>query len=342
MKNLILFAVLFSPLLLISACSDTVVTPADIQPQEIYFNSVNSGSSDIRTISSSGNYNSLVLENAVLLSSPRFKMLAGNLDSSFYYSSMFVTDLKGNNKIDLPLGNYKPVYAQLSPDSKKVLFTCDEGNYLMIINTDGTNLLQLSNAILGTENAVTFSPFSNQIAFLGNTADSGTALQVINTDGTGERILKDSINYFNYNTLDWSYNGKIVFINTENQKSHLFSINQDGTGLKRISPEPGDFDDSPAWSPDGTKIAFVTYVNMIVNVCIINEDGTGKTILSPSSSEYQYSPRWSLDGKKILFTTRNISNTEGKIKVYNTSTNTTTILTDGGPAFWNLTLTVIP
>jgi TolB protein len=342
MKNLILFAVLFSLLLLISACSDTVVTPAEIQPQEIYFNSANSVSSDIRTINSSGNNNYLILKNAVLLSSPRFKMLAGSFDSLFYYSSMFVTDLKGNNRIDLPLGNYKPVYAQLSPDSKKVLFTCDEGNYLMIINSDGTNLLQLSNAILGTENAVSFSPVSNQIAFIGYTADSGSALNIINTDGTGERIIKDSINYSNYNTLDWSNYGKIVFINTENQKSHLFTIYPDGSGLKRISPEPGDFDDSPAWSPDGSKIAFVTFINMIVNVCIINEDGTGKIILSPSSQEYQYSPRWSLDGKKILFTTRNLSNTEGKIKVYNTTTNTTTILTDGGPAFWNLTIVAIP
>lgn len=341
MKNLILL-VLFSLPLLISSCSDTAVTPAEIQPQEIYFNSAASVSPDIRTISSSGNNNFLILKNAVLLSSPRFKLLAGNLDSLFYYTSMFVTDLKGANRIDLPLGNYKPVFAQLSPDSRKVLFTCDEGNYLMIMNSDGSNLLQLSNAILGTENAVSFSPVSNQIAFIGYTADSITALQVINTDGTGGRILKDSIIYFNYNTLDWSYTGKIVFINTENQKSHLFTINQDGSGLKRISPEPGDFDDSPAWSPDGTKIAFVTYVNMIVNVCIINADGTGKIILSPTSSEYQYSPRWSLDGKKILFTTRNFNNTEGKVKVYNTTTNTTATLTDGGPAFWNLTMIAIP
>jgi Tol biopolymer transport system component len=336
---------------LFSCKEETIVNPNTnkISPQEIYYMNVVSESLKVstHTVSTAGTNNQLVSSSYGIISEPhQNKMLTAKFDSSFYLNNLTVMTIDGTNPVTLPISGYYPVYTSLSPDASKILFTCDVGDYLFVINSNGTGLTQISNYILGTEQCVDFSPDSKKIAFV--ETQPGTSSRLVYTDlnGANNVILKDSIHYQQGFKIDWSKDGsKIAFQNTTPPNIvSIYTINIDGTNFRNLT-NGYLWDNEPAWSPDGNYLAYFSTDEIGQRgIFIINADGSNKRIIVPLlQNEYFSSMYWHLSGKKILFIYYRFG--ERKIKIYDHETySLTTLTTNDSPlmAFWNYTLIINP
>lgn len=307
---------------------------------EIYFTKFKDTTIGFETysISSDGSNRNLVTELGIITSIPYHdKMTIGKIDSLFFLSKLYVMNTNGTNAVEIPRNNYFPVYFILSPDASKVLFTTDAGNYLCIVNSDGSNLLQISSHISGNETTPKFSPDSKRIAFLESVPNVQRYLSIINTDGTNLLRIKDSIIIMHHSSLSWSPDGsEIAFSNYSLSKSSIYVINTDGTGYFNLS-KSNHVDIDPEWSPDGTKVVFVSYEpSGLTDISFISSDGSGKKNLTNTSNVHEVFPHWSPDGTKIIYA----SHYGGKSALTITDINTGNSIcladtTASSFAFWN-------
>ncbi|MBE2217041.1 MAG: hypothetical protein IAE90_02480 [Ignavibacteria bacterium] len=227
------------------------------------------------------------------------KILMMTIDSFFSYR-VYSAYKDGSGLTKIPLGSYRPVYFDISPTGDKILFTTDDGNYLCIINSDGTGLVQLSDGIRGTENIPKFSPNGNLIAFYEAPASLQTTLNMISLSGSYKKKLKDSIYYSTVWNLDWSADGtKIVFPNNMNNsgEDRICTIDTSGNNFTVLTEGI-----NPACSPSGNKISYFVNVNQgIFDLFMMNSDGTSISNISSSPVVYEGSQAWSGDGLRLLY-----------------------------------------
>jgi len=189
----------------------------------------------------------------------------------------------------------------LSPNGEKIAFS-HNGRNIYVMNSNGSNLIQLTN--LSTYNAYspTWSPNGMQIAF-SNGVDSGSGdIYVMNADGTGVINLTNNATY--NISPSWSPDGtKIAFSAMRERAGHfeIYTMNVDGTGQTNISTN-SSYDIAPAWSPDSSRIAFVSGRDGNNEIYIMNADGSNISRLTNHSSG-DGTPKWSPDGSQIIFTT---------------------------------------
>jgi len=132
-----------------------------------------------------------------------------------------------------------------SPDCEEVLFVSDrEGNYdLYIIDTDGTNLRQLTDEPSG-EWAARWSPDGESILFVSDRTGN-TDLFVMNVNGSNVVQLTD----YQGSDLDpaWSPDGaRIVFMSDRGGKPDLWIIAADGTDPVQLTDDAA-LDRFPDW-----------------------------------------------------------------------------------------------
>ena len=261
---------------------------------------------------------------AVGASSGNNKILLAKIDSTGSSLKVYSADYDGTNMKYIPTGSYQPVYFDLSTDGTKALFTTDIGNYMFIINSDGTGLRQLSDGIRGTETVPKFSHECRKIAFFEAPQSLETALYTINTDGTGKKMLMDSIYYSNDYSLDWSPDGtKILFQYNKNNLNEQKICTIDTSGINLIDLAEGV---NPAYSPNGNKICFKKNVNQgIYDLFIMNPDGSGVVNITNSLTVYESTGYWSPDGTKIMYLVQNAP-FSSEIKIYDINTTETRIL----------------
>jgi TolB protein len=221
----------------------------------------------------------------------------------------------------------------------KIVFYRDIGGFkyqIFSMNSDGSNLTNLSLTPTVSDTAPAYSPDGNRIVFARN-----NDIYTMNADGSNKQVFP-GISAPYEAAPDWSPDGsKILFTSfptiTSND-GNIFSINTTGTNLKQLTYAPefesgGNWladgtkiafhsrefngivtmnadgsngraltsntqDINPSWSPDGTKIAFARNSD----IYSMNADGTGIVNLTNTFSAYETSPQWSPDGKKISFT----------------------------------------
>jgi serine/threonine-protein kinase len=177
------------------------------------------------------------------------------------------------------------------------------------MNPDGSDQRRLTHD-KAPDNAPTFSPDGNRIAFMSQRA-GGFELFVMNVDGSDQKQLTHLTEHGGSAVAPaWSPDGKRIAFTTRIPPIAIYVINADGTGATRVSDDGGGAS-NPAWSPDGRMIAFNSRRNGKPQIYVMDADGKNVRRLT-SNDATDRMPAWSPDGRRIAFD----SDRDGENKIY--------------------------
>ena len=168
---------------------------------------------------------------------------------------------------------------------------------LWIVNTDGTNLTQLTNDYVSEWG---WSPDGTRVAYTTYDRETSTSsLWIVNTDGTNPKLGRGNTASWLYNS-QWSPDGTRVAYTTydrETSTSSLWVVNADGTNPKLLANDASYKD----WSPDGTRVAYTTYdgETSTGSLWVVNADSTNPKQLT--NTRWLYDSLWSPDGTRIAY-----------------------------------------
>ncbi|HEX6983012.1 MAG TPA: IPT/TIG domain-containing protein [Balneolaceae bacterium] len=181
---------------------------------------------------------------------------------------------------------------------------------LYVMNSDGSNVLELTENSDFDNSLPAISPNGEQIAFLSNVDINAVNFDVFIMDADGGNRVRLTMDEGYDENPSWSPDGtQIMFESSRGSNQDIYIINKDGSGLKRITTSSSaDFD--PHWSPTGDKVVFVTSRDLSFQVYIMGKDGSNQIQLT--SVDYNFSPSWSPDGTQIAF----VSQRDGNREIY--------------------------
>lgn len=334
-----LFIIIF---IFIVGCKEDVVNNNGTLPPDyhLYYNKINSPLRRFEsyTINMDGSSRTLFIDTlAVTSCSYNGKLTLAKLDTvtGFYYTGLYTADNNGTNIKKIPSAGYYPYNFIISNTGDKVLFTTDAGNYLCIINSDGTGFIQISDGIRGTEEAPKFSPDGKMVAYFEAPPSLSTGLYINNVSGTNKKLLKDNIYYDIGNcTIDWSPDGsKIVYQNKLNNggTTKICIIDTSGNGYRELT-----IGSRPKWSSGSDKIIYDVNINQgIPDIFVINPDGTGLTNITNSPDEHNWAGLLTKDGNKFLYSAHPNSGSVTKLMYYDFATGTPHFIIDSvSSAVW--------
>ena len=209
-----------------------------------------------------------------------------NRDGNFEIYSM---DAMGKNQVNLTMHNYLDLFADISPDGKKIAFTTnrDGNSEIYSMNADGSDLkrLTISN---GIDDRPRWSPDGKQIVF--NTdRDGNHEIYVMDGEGNNQRRLTNSDKWDAMGR--WSPDGKkIAFVSERDGNPEIYIMDADGANQKRITFNSAK-DYAPCFSPDGKRIAFYSNTDGGDKIYIMNTDGGNQVRLTDNKDGDQY-PLW--------------------------------------------------
>ena len=201
-----------------------------------------------------------------------------------------------------------------SPDGRKITFVSfrdleqipERGiarGEIYVMNPDGTNPINLTQAPERADGVSSWSPNGQQIAFtsatlLNNDTLANSDVFVMEADGA------NPINLTNHDALDqtpdWSPDGnRIAFSSDRDGNWEIYVMNADGTNLINRTNHPAK-EGRPDWSPDGKQIAFSSDRDGNLEIYVMNADGTNPTNLTNNPTEDNHAS-WSPDGTRIAF-----------------------------------------
>ena len=193
-----------------------------------------------------------------------------------------------------------------------------------IINSDGTNLTNLTKSPQITNRWPTWSPDGKKIAFVTSVPSQ---LYLMEADGSNITLLKDGYNSGSRPT--WSPNGRKIAFGGVNS---IFILDVDTKQEERLFI-PIDQCEDAAWSPDGSRIAFTARVAedwLNHEIYLVNANGNALRRLTKSAAR-DSAPAWSPDGQRIAF----FSDRDNKAGIYVMDTDGGNIqrITEGGENF---------
>lgn len=200
---------------------------------------------------------------------------------------------------------YEDYYPVFSPDGSKIAFLSTRTGHteIFVMNSDGTNVVQLTDNNNPEEEAICWSPDGTKIAYSIKIKKKYQIAVINSTDGSDYAQLTTEDN----NRMPaYSPDGtKIAFVSKRSKAKNydLYIMDADGGNQTRLTQTDND-ESEPAYSPDGTKIAFVYEDSKnIFNIYTINSNGTNLIQLTNvlSKNEGCWNPCWSPDGTKIVF-----------------------------------------
>jgi dipeptidyl aminopeptidase/acylaminoacyl peptidase len=221
----------------------------------------------------------------------------------YYFKDINLFDINTNVYNTIPIYSDYPFYLSLSPDASKVLYTTDEGNMLVVINSNGTNRRIFSTDIRGTETLAEFSPDGKQIAFVEKNSSYQSAIYIIDTSGNNKFKVMNISEPISGDRLGWSPDCKtIAFANkTIAVRNNIWKVNIDGSDSVNLTNYEY-YESNPAFSPDGHYIAFVRYGSSgYTDIMYMKSDGSNIINLTNTPNEHEHMPSWSPDGKKIMY-----------------------------------------
>jgi len=177
------------------------------------------------------------------------------------------------------------------------------------MNSDGTNVLRLTQSGRNEDRSTNFSPDGTKIAFHStrDSAASGGDLPVganpfeiytMNADGSDQTRITN--NNFQDSFPSYSPDGtRLAFTTNRDGDFEIYTMNPDGTGVERVTNSPGE-DAHPTWSPDGTQITFHSRRTGGLEIFRVDADG-GNPVRVTQEGGFKFFPVWSPDGKRIAF-----------------------------------------
>jgi Tol biopolymer transport system component len=190
-----------------------------------------------------------------------------------------------------------------SPNGQLVAFEADpigDGNLeIFVMNADGSNLRQLTNAP-GQDYWPDWFPNGRQIAF--TSWRSGVPnIYVMNVDGSEQAPLTTDSVFGNFQPAVSPNGRQVVFMRAPQfEPATIWTINSDGTGLAPLT-EPGPYEDlDPQFSPNGKRIVFSSNRSGVYEIWTMNADGSdlNQLLTSPGAD---FNPTFSPDGQQIAW-----------------------------------------
>ena len=201
-----------------------------------------------------------------------------------------------------------------SPDGKQITFVSHRDleqlpkdgiarGEIYLMNADGSNPINLTQAPERADGVSSWSPDGQQIAFtsatlLNNDTLANSDIFVMDADGANSRNLTnhDALDQ----TPDWSPDGnRIAFSSDRDGNWEIYVMDVDGTNPVNLTNHSAK-DGRPDWSPDGNRIVFSSDRDGNLEIYVMNADGTNPTNRTNNPTEDNHAS-WSPDGTRIAF-----------------------------------------
>ena len=222
-----------------------------------------------------------------------------------------IINADGSNYRQLTFGNQPSYYASFSPDGQRIIFSSNmNGNYeIYEMDTDGNNIVRLTNNIGDGLYAPAISPDGRTIAFT-NERDGTQSIWLMNRNGGNPRPLTDLA----AEDVDavWSPDGtQIAFASYRAGSRQIYIIDANGSNLRQVTNLP-NMGGRNSWSPDGEWLAFYAGERSLANreAYIIRTDGTDLVQLTDGGDNL--APCFSNDGQWLVYT----SYLDGDMELY--------------------------
>jgi Tol biopolymer transport system component len=213
-----------------------------------------------------------------------------------------------------------PAYAA----TNQIAFTAlvSSVGHLYVMNGDGTNVRQLTNAAV-TDSAPTWSPDGSKLAFIRN----GNTVMRINVDGTGLIQVSPSGDITATQgdiDADWSRDGRnLIFthmICSGSPCTPLWSaietMDAGGAGVNSVIVADGTHIYAQGhYSPDSTRIVLGSNTVGPEEIFVCNASSCGASLNQLTNYSSAGSPWWSPDGTKIVMEMGDTTLTGGNIEI---------------------------
>jgi len=225
-------------------------------------------------------------------------------------TQVFSIRLDGTDKRQITNEAQQVLFAAVSPDGTKVVFTTTIGGNedLFAINIDGTGRRRL------TTNAATdfrpaFSADGLRIAYL-STRDVATfqAYVISFADGDAGQVtrLAPSANQQEFPTMGGanlvSYTEQFPVPNMMATQTDVMLAHEDGTGVVNLTNDPAS-DSTSSFSRDGTKIVFSSdrAGGSIFQLWMMNADGSNPTQITTDVAMSRFHASFDLSGEHLIY-----------------------------------------
>ncbi len=183
----------------------------------------------------------------------------------------------GSNAINISNNAYTEAHPSWHPDGSRIVFKSNRAGgaiqEVFVMNSDGTNIEQVTNGSGASCNYPVFSPDGTTIVYHQTVSGFGVELFSININGTELQRLTFSTG--NDQNASFSPNGlRILFVSNRSGTYELYLMDTNGANQSPIPGTAASNTSGPAFSPDGAKAVFRSNVTGLSQIHTINIDGT--------------------------------------------------------------------
>lgn len=215
---------------------------------------------------------------------------------------IYLTNTKGETKINLTNHSANDGYPEWSPNGKHIAFYSKyDGNKTWSIhtmNSDGSNRKRLTHEKNTWDSSPAWSLDGTKIVFAREYRDSEDVwheeIWMMDADGNNKTRIKPLSGI----APSFLKDGRILF-HSKGPNSQICIANGDGSNIITITNNNAE-DWQPRVSPNGKQIVFVSNRDGSQEVFVMNIDGSNQKRLTFSEAA-KWHPCWVSNGSKILF-----------------------------------------
>ena len=235
-------------------------------------------------------------------------------DDQREYTDIYRMNEDGTGNIQLTDSLGYDASPQWSSLNDKILFDSDRDGDLEIyvMNSDGTDQLNLSNDPESDDVFPSWTPDGKSVVFQSRDLDSEESndqIFVMSADG-GQKTRLTSLDTKNSIPRVSPIGDAILFLSKRNDQVDIYKMDLSGANQVKVTDTIAE-EMSANWSPDGKNIVYSAKIDGHTQIYMMDSDGTNAKGLSNNSAMESY-PAFSKDGSSILF----MSDIDGSSQIY--------------------------